>query len=180
MKRLLAALLLATTLSAPSLARADFLGFIAQGQSGFVKTERSASWAIGGMAAVELLGFELYLDLRYLEANSDWFWNSAGLRFPLSLPVPGADITAYIGSGFVGSSLPEDQLIPLPNGRNEPHAVQGITVDGGLRIGINLGSSPFVLGVMAEVGSHFWLLNADRDDMDVIHASGMGFLKFDV
>ena len=174
MRRVLPLLLLFLLLPAP--AAADWIGFYVKPHANMVQTDRSAAWAAGGEAALQILGFEAFVDLRFLRQQPKWFWNRLGLRYAIDLPfsLTADEAQVFVDGAYVASSIPDDQLSSEP--AYDRPVYKGLSGDLGLRFEWEL-VGPFLFGLQVETGAH--MLFPNIPEATGPHAGAQGYLKLD-
>lgn len=178
-------LLALSLLLVPATASADWIGAFAQWHGGYVKTDRDSTWAVGPQVALQILGFEIFADMRFLEAgftgsfsssNDQWFWDRVGLRYTIGLPFLISDEPAIFADlAYIASNRPYSDDVEDVGVYNESYIGLGGTL--GIRLEWELVSHVY-LGVEGEYGGHFLFPNEPGSAGQ--HFAALSLLKLDV
>ena len=181
----LAAVALCVALATSAPAQADVIGASAKYHSGVIKTDLDTTWVTGAEAALQLFGFEIFADLRFLEGHlntstieSDWFWDRIGLRFDVGLPFTmGAEkASVFVDGSYLATRRPDPPTLDSESDREKPRI--GLMAGAGVRFDYNL-FWKFYFTLQPEVGIDFRFLNVD-DPAPSFHASGLAAIKLDI
>lgn len=172
------AILFSTLLSLIALlplpAQATWFGAYVQGHAGWQTTNRAGHPQVGAAAALTVIGFEAFADLRFLRdgfSEDRGMWNQLGLRW--GMEIPGLDmprLEPYLGCSYVFSKVAtEDQDLTTPAlALEEQDGWKGLNPHIGLRLDFPF-PAVVSIGIQGELGYHYLFPN-DRK-----YSSGLNY-----
>ncbi len=192
MRQPLPSLLLAAALAVPTVAttpnaHADVVGASAKYHGGFQKTAKDTSWVTGAEVALQILGFELFADVRLFENHvffedsqpkSDWYWDRIGLRLDIGLPFSfGADnADVFVDGAYISSRRPVALADPLDQ---TPHKDdKGLAAGGGLRFDYGL-FGPVYFTLQPEIGFDLLIFGPPEAELKP-YLSGLAAINLDI
>ena len=159
----------------PATVSADIVGARAYSLGGVQQASRGSQWAIGAGGALQILGFEAFADLRFLEGQvalqPRGAWNRFGLRYTLSLGLP----LAFFGEvAYIADWAPEDTVDGSAG--NQRPLYSGFGATAGARVDWDI-FWEFFLGLQVEAGVHSL---SGGDDVTGLNSAGMVLFGLDV